>query len=113
MQRFKENGHEVQRAVVTPANCTGCGACVGVCPNRAIDVQAWTLAQYEAMVDAIADGHPGARRRLSDEPTRNRDPSRGEMLKRLREAHAASVERAQALFGEQRRMQQAICAFIR
>jgi heterodisulfide reductase subunit A len=54
LQTFQENGLEVHRAVVTPANCTGCGACVGACPNRAIDVQAWTLAQYEAMVDAIA-----------------------------------------------------------
>jgi heterodisulfide reductase subunit A len=54
LQIFNENGVEVRRAVVTPANCTGCGACVGVCPNRAVDVQAWTLAQYEAMVDAIA-----------------------------------------------------------
>jgi heterodisulfide reductase subunit A len=50
---FQENGREVKRAVVTPANCTGCGACVGVCPQRAIDVQAWTLSQYEAMVDAL------------------------------------------------------------
>jgi heterodisulfide reductase subunit A len=39
--------------VVTPANCTGCGACVSVCPNQAVDVQGWTLAQYEAMVEAI------------------------------------------------------------
>jgi heterodisulfide reductase subunit A len=54
MQAFREDGREVRRAVVTPANCTGCGACVGVCPKRAIDVQAWTLGQYEAMVDAIA-----------------------------------------------------------
>jgi heterodisulfide reductase subunit A len=54
LQTISANGKEVRRAVVTPANCTGCGACVGVCPNRAIDVQAWTLAQYEAMVDAIA-----------------------------------------------------------
>jgi len=53
LQTFQENGREVKRAVVTPANCIGCGACVGVCPNRAIDIQAWTLAQYEAMVDAI------------------------------------------------------------
>jgi heterodisulfide reductase subunit A len=53
LQPFHENGVQVHRAVVTPANCTGCGACVGVCPNRAIDVQAWTLAQYDAMVDAI------------------------------------------------------------
>ncbi len=48
------DGHEEVRAQVSPATCTGCGACVGVCPNRAIDVQAWTLNQYEAMVDAIA-----------------------------------------------------------
>ena len=54
LQIFQENGREIKRAVVTPANCTGCGACVGACPNRAIDVQAWTLAQYETMVDAIA-----------------------------------------------------------
>jgi heterodisulfide reductase subunit A2 len=54
LKSFMENGHEIQRAVVTPAVCTGCGACVGVCPQRAIDVQSWTLAQYEAMVDAIA-----------------------------------------------------------
>jgi heterodisulfide reductase subunit A len=47
------NGLEMQRAVVTPANCSGCGNCVSACPNRAVDVQGWTLAQYEAMVDAI------------------------------------------------------------
>jgi heterodisulfide reductase subunit A2 len=54
LEIVKENGKQEKRAVVTPANCSGCGACVGVCPNRAIDVQGWTLAQYEAMVDAIA-----------------------------------------------------------
>ncbi|MBT7074775.1 MAG: CoB--CoM heterodisulfide reductase iron-sulfur subunit A family protein [Anaerolineae bacterium] len=54
LEVIKENGKEEKRAVVTPANCSGCGACVSVCPNRAIDVQGWTLAQYEAMVDAIA-----------------------------------------------------------
>src|SRR5664280_2861285 len=59
LQTFNEDGGELRRAVVTPANCTGCGACVGVCPNRAIDVQAWTLAQYEAMVDAIGADIPG------------------------------------------------------
>jgi len=51
------NGKDVQRAVVTPANCTGCGNCVSACPNRAIDVQGWTLDQYEAMVDAIAQDY--------------------------------------------------------
>jgi heterodisulfide reductase subunit A len=52
--KFEEDGKQVKRAVVTPANCVGCGACVSACPNRAIDVQGWTLTQYEAMVDAIA-----------------------------------------------------------
>ena len=47
-------GQQVQRAVVEPANCVGCGNCVGACPNRAIDIQGWTLGQYEAMVEAIA-----------------------------------------------------------
>lgn len=39
-------------------------------------------------------------------------PTRGEMLKRLREAHAPSVERTQALVKEQRQLHQAICQFI-
>ena len=53
LQTLEENGKKVQRAVVTPANCVGCGACVSACPNQAIDVQGWTLAQYDAMVEAI------------------------------------------------------------
>jgi heterodisulfide reductase subunit A2 len=47
------NGQTVQRATVTVANCQGCGACAGACPNRAIDLLGWTLDQYEAMVDAL------------------------------------------------------------
>lgn len=47
------DGQQVQRAQVIPAFCLGCGACVAVCPENAIDVNGWTLKQYEAMVDAI------------------------------------------------------------
>ncbi len=57
LQTISLNGKRVQRAVVTPANCTGCGNCVSACPNRAIDVQGWTLTQYEAMVEAFALDH--------------------------------------------------------
>jgi heterodisulfide reductase subunit A len=59
LQTLQENGELVKRAVITPANCVGCGACVSVCPNQAIDVQGWTLAQYEAMVEAIGTDIPG------------------------------------------------------
>ncbi len=41
------------KATVNPALCTGCGMCVAVCPEGAIEVNGWTLRQYEAMVDAI------------------------------------------------------------
>jgi heterodisulfide reductase subunit A len=41
------------KAQVVPALCTGCGTCVAECPENAVDVKGWTLAQYEAMVDAI------------------------------------------------------------
>jgi heterodisulfide reductase subunit A2 len=46
-------GEKVRRARVNPALCLGCGACVAVCPENAINVQGWTLKQYEAMVDMI------------------------------------------------------------
>jgi heterodisulfide reductase subunit A len=46
-------GQSVKRARVNPALCTGCGICVGECPENAIDVNGWALKQYEEMVDAI------------------------------------------------------------
>jgi heterodisulfide reductase subunit A len=46
-------GQTVSRAQVNPALCLGCGACVAVCPENAINLQGWTLKQYEAMVDMI------------------------------------------------------------
>jgi heterodisulfide reductase subunit A len=47
------DGEILQRARVNPALCTGCGICVAVCPSNAVDVNGWTLKQYEEMVDAI------------------------------------------------------------
>jgi heterodisulfide reductase subunit A len=46
-------GERVERARVNTALCMGCGACVAVCPENAIEVKGWTLKQYEAMVDMI------------------------------------------------------------
>jgi len=54
LQKFSTNGSEALKAVVSPANCVGCGCCVSACPNRAIDVQGWELDQYEVMLDSIA-----------------------------------------------------------
>jgi heterodisulfide reductase subunit A len=53
MVETEVDGRMVRHAEVTPALCTGCGACVAVCPQNAIDVNGWTLKQYEAMVDRI------------------------------------------------------------
>ena len=39
--------------------------------------------------------------------------SRGEMLKQLREQHAETVKRTQALLKEQKRIQQEICKVVR
>ena len=54
LQEMTIDGKSVTRAVITPANCTGCGCCVSACPNKAIQVQGWTIPQYDAMLDAIA-----------------------------------------------------------
>jgi heterodisulfide reductase subunit A len=43
---------------VNPALCKGCGICVPPCPETAIDINGWTLRQYEAMVDAIVAAQP-------------------------------------------------------
>ena len=45
--------------------------------------------------------------------TQQTPQSRGDMLKRLRQEHAATVERTQALLKTQKRVQQEICQFIR
>jgi heterodisulfide reductase subunit A len=53
MVHVEVEGQVVRRAQVNPALCLGCGACVAVCPENAINIQGWTLKQYEAMVDLI------------------------------------------------------------
>jgi predicted transcriptional regulator len=45
--------------------------------------------------------------------TQKKNISRGELLKGLREKHAESVARTQALLKEQKRVQKEICQFIR
>jgi heterodisulfide reductase subunit A len=60
MVEIEEDGRKVQRAEVNPALCTGCGACVAVCPENAINVKGWTLQQYEAMVDMIVSDESAA-----------------------------------------------------
>jgi heterodisulfide reductase subunit A len=47
-----EDGRKVVE--VNPALCLGCGVCVAVCPPGAIQVAGWTLPQYQAMVEALA-----------------------------------------------------------
>jgi heterodisulfide reductase subunit A len=53
MVEMEVEGQKVQRAQVNPVLCIGCGACVAVCPENAINVQGWTLKQFESMVDMI------------------------------------------------------------
>jgi heterodisulfide reductase subunit A len=40
-------------AVVNPALCQYCGACVAACPNKASQIHNWTSDQIMAMIDAL------------------------------------------------------------
>ena len=59
---FKESvqvdGETAVKARVNPGLCFGCGACVAVCPTRAIDLKGWTLDQFDAMVDGLVEAVP-------------------------------------------------------
>ncbi len=45
------NGREV--ATISEAGCKGCGGCVPVCPENAIDLRGYTDAQITAMIDGL------------------------------------------------------------
>ena len=59
MVEMRVDGQDVPRVEVNPGLCVGCGACVPVCPHRAIQVQGWTLEQYEGMVEGLVDAATG------------------------------------------------------
>ncbi len=46
-------GHKV--AKINPSNCKGCGMCTPVCPTDAIDLEGFTNAQIEGMIDALSE----------------------------------------------------------
>jgi heterodisulfide reductase subunit A len=54
---MEEYDDGTRKAIVNAAICGGCGACVAVCPTRAIDLSGWSLDAYEAMVDALLASH--------------------------------------------------------
>jgi len=58
MVQVEVDGAMVERAQVNAGLCVGCGACVAVCPHRAIDLNGWTLDQFEAMVDGLTADIP-------------------------------------------------------
>ena len=57
--QMEMDGAMVERARVNAGLCVGCGACVAVCPHRAIDLNGWRIDQFEAMVDGLAADIPG------------------------------------------------------
>ncbi len=58
MIQVEVEGRMVERAQVNAGLCVGCGACVAVCPHRAIDLNGWRLDQFEAMVAGLAADIP-------------------------------------------------------
>jgi heterodisulfide reductase subunit A len=45
------DGREV--AVISETGCKGCGGCVPVCPEDAIDLRGYTDAQIRAQIDSL------------------------------------------------------------
>ena len=42
-------------AVISETGCKGCGGCVPVCPENAIDLLGYTDAQITAMIDSLLE----------------------------------------------------------
>jgi heterodisulfide reductase subunit A len=40
---------------ISEAGCKGCGGCVPVCPENAIDLRGYTDAQITAMIESLAE----------------------------------------------------------
>jgi heterodisulfide reductase subunit A len=43
-------------AVISATGCKGCGGCVPVCPDDAIDLLGYTDAQVRAQIDSLLQG---------------------------------------------------------
>ena len=48
-----QDGREV--ALISETICKGCGGCVPVCPDDAIDLRGYTDAQVRAQIDSLLE----------------------------------------------------------
>jgi heterodisulfide reductase subunit A len=42
-------------ALISPTGCKGCGGCVPLCPENAIDLLGYTDAQVTSMIDSFLE----------------------------------------------------------
>ena len=42
-------------AIISETTCKGCGGCVPLCPDNAIDLRGYTDAQLTAMIDSLTE----------------------------------------------------------
>ena len=48
-------GRRATSRVISPTGCKGCGGCVPLCPEDAIDLLGYTDAQMRAMIDSLVE----------------------------------------------------------
>jgi heterodisulfide reductase subunit A2 len=53
IEQLSLNGREV--ATISEAGCKGCGGCVPMCPEHAIDLRGYTDSQITAMIDGLLE----------------------------------------------------------